>query len=122
VLRDPTRGGLATSLNEICVQSGNSIELFENDIPVKQEVRSACEMLGFDPMYIANEGKVIIILPAEQTESALHALHSHPLGRDAVVIGRIQPPNGTPRVTMKTIIGGTRIVDMLTGEMLPRIC
>ena len=122
VLRDPTRGGLATSLNEIAVQSGNSIELIENAIPVKQEVRSACEMLGFDPMYIANEGKLIIILPSEQTESALHALHAHPLGRDAVIIGSVRAPNGTPRVTIKTIIGGTRIVDMLSGEMLPRIC
>lgn len=122
VLRDPTRGGLATSLNEISAQSGNSIELIEDNIPVKQEVRSACEMLGFDPMYIANEGKVIIILPAEQTESAIHALQAHPLGREAKVIGRVQSTNGTPRVIMKTSIGGTRIVDMLSGEMLPRIC
>ena len=122
VLRDPTRGGLATSLNEIATQSGQSIELVETDIPVKQEVRSACEMLGFDPMYIANEGKVIIILPKAQAQAAIEALHAHPLGKDAVVIGRVIPPTGTPRVTLKTVIGGTRIVDMLSGEMLPRIC
>jgi hydrogenase expression/formation protein HypE len=122
VLRDPTRGGLATSLNEIVVQSRMSIELVETDIPVKQEVRSACEILGFDPMYIANEGKVIIILPQSQSHAAINALHAHPLGENAVIIGQVVMPSGTPRVTMKTSIGGTRIVDMLSGEMLPRIC
>lgn len=122
VLRDPTRGGLATSLNEISAQSKVSIELIETDIPVKQEVRSACEILGFDPMYIANEGKVIIILPHDQANSAIDALRAHPLGQQAVIIGRVVQPTGTPRVTMKTGIGGTRIVDMLSGEMLPRIC
>lgn len=122
VLRDPTRGGLATSLNEIAAQSKVSIELVETDIPVMQEVRSACEILGFDPMYIANEGKVIIILPHDQAKSAIDALHAHPLGKKAVIIGRVIKTTGTPRVTMKTTIGGTRIVDMLSGEMLPRIC
>lgn len=122
VLRDPTRGGLATTLNEISTQSKVSIELVETDIPVKQEVRSACEILGFDPMYIANEGKVIIILPEDQARAAIDALHADPLGKHAVIIGSVRESGGTPRVTMKTSIGGTRIVDMLSGEMLPRIC
>ena len=122
VLRDPTRGGLATTLNEIATQSKVSIELVETHIPVMQEVRSACEILGFDPMYVANEGKVIIILPQRQAQAAIDALQSHPLGKQAVIIGSVVQPTGTPRVTMKTSIGGTRIVDMLSGEMLPRIC
>jgi hydrogenase expression/formation protein HypE len=122
VLRDPTRGGLATSLNEIAAQSNVSIELVETDIPIKQEVRSACEILGFDPMYIANEGKVIIILPDNQAQAAMDILQGHPLGRQAVIIGHVIASSGTSRVTMKTNIGGTRIVDILSGEMLPRIC
>jgi hydrogenase expression/formation protein HypE len=122
VLRDPTRGGLATSLNEIAAQSKVSIELVETDIPIKQEVRSACEILGFDPMYIANEGKVIIILPDNQAQAAMDILQSHPLGSQAVIIGHVIATSSTPRVTMKTNIGGTRIVDILSGEMLPRIC
>jgi len=122
VLRDPTRGGLATTLNEIALQSQVSIQLIEKDIPIKTEVKSACEMLGFDPLYIANEGKVIIILPENQALKALQALKTNPLGKDAVVIGQVIQSSGTPRVTMKTVIGGTRIVDMLSGEMLPRIC
>jgi hydrogenase expression/formation protein HypE len=79
-------------------------------------------MLGFDPLYVANEGKVIIILPEVQAQKVLHALKGHPLGKDAVIIGQVMQPASTPRLTLKTVIGGTRIVDMLTGEMLPRIC
>lgn len=122
VLRDPTRGGLATTLNEIALQSKISIQLIENKIPVKPEVRGACEMLGFDPLYVANEGKVIIILPENQALNAIQVLKNHPLGKNAVIIGQVIQAIGSPRVTMKTAIGGTRIVDMLTGEMLPRIC
>ncbi len=123
VLRDPTRGGLATTLNEIARQSQVDIHLEETAIPVKREVRAACEMLGFDPLYVANEGKVIVILPQEQAQAALDALHAHPLGRDAVWIGQVEAQAwNTPRVSMGTLIGGTRIVDMLSGEMLPRIC
>lgn len=121
VLRDPTRGGLATSLNEIALQSQVSILLDEDAIPVKREVRAACEMLGFDPLYVANEGKVIIILPAKEVDAALLALHNHPLGKNAAKIGFIRK-DASNRVLMKTGIGGTRIVDMLAGEMLPRIC
>ncbi len=122
VLRDPTRGGLATTLNEIACQSQVDIELDETAIPVKREVRAACEMLGFDPLYVANEGKVILIIPAAQAEPALAALKNHPLGSQAALIGRVTAASASPRVSMRTIIGGTRIVDMLSGEMLPRIC
>jgi len=121
VLRDPTRGGLATSLNEIALQSQVSILLEEDAIPVNPEVRAACEMLGFDPLYVANEGKVIIILPANEADAALKTLHHHPLGKNAEKIGVVKK-EPTKRVLLKTLIGGTRIVDMLAGEMLPRIC
>jgi hydrogenase expression/formation protein HypE len=123
VLRDPTRGGLATTLNEIALQSKVDIQLEETAIPVKREVRAACEMLGFDPLYVANEGKVIVILPQKQAQAALDALQAHPLGQDAALVGQVNACAGTtPRVSMHTLIGGTRIVDMLSGEMLPRIC
>ena len=123
VLRDPTRGGLATTLNEIALQSHVNMQLEETAIPIKREVRGACEMLGFDPLYVANEGKVIIILPEEQAEAALAALRNHPYGKEAALIGKVTACSGTtPRVSMQTLIGGTRIVDMLSGEMLPRIC
>ncbi len=121
VLRDPTRGGLATTLNEIALQSQVTIELDEEAIPVKPQVRAACEMLGFDPLYVANEGKVIIILPESEAADALQYLHQQPLGKDAALIGRVMKDQSA-RVLLKTIIGGTRIVDMLAGEMLPRIC
>jgi hydrogenase expression/formation protein HypE len=121
VLRDPTRGGLATTLNEIALQSHVSIALFENQIPVEPAVRSACEMLGFDPLYVANEGKVVVIVPREEAEPALNALKSHRYGINACVIGEVIASN-KERVLLKTLIGGTRILDMLTGEMLPRIC
>lgn len=122
VLRDPTRGGLATTLNEISTQSGVSMELIEDSIPIRKSVQSACEILGFDPLYVANEGKVIIILPADYSEKALGILKRHPLGKDTAIIGKVVSAKNKPMVTMKTKIGGTRIVDMLTGEMLPRIC
>jgi hydrogenase expression/formation protein HypE len=121
VLRDPTRGGLATTLNEIALQSQVTIVLEEDSILVNPPVKAACEMLGFDPLYVANEGKVIIILPKAEAISALQYLHEQPLGKDARIIGTIKKDT-TSRVLLKTIIGGTRIVDMLAGEMLPRIC
>lgn len=121
VLRDPTRGGLATTLNEIAVQSRVGIVLEETSIPVHGPVRAVCDMLGFDPLYVANEGKVIILLPANQAQAALEALHQHPYGAEAVIIGKVAAePAG--RVLMRTEIGGTRILDVLAGEMLPRIC
>jgi len=122
VMRDPTRGGLATSLNEIALQSHVSIELSESAIPIKKEVRRACEMLGFDPLYIANEGKVIIIASQGSESDILSALRNNPLGKDAALIGRVKSSHSTPRVTIKTDFGGTRIIDILSGELLPRIC
>lgn len=121
VLRDPTRGGLATTLNEIAGQSRVGIRLREEAIPISPAVQGACDMLGFDPLYAANEGKVIAILPADEVEAALAALHAHPYGREAAVIGEVtEDEEGL--VTLVTRFGGERILDMLEGEMLPRIC
>jgi hydrogenase expression/formation protein HypE len=120
-LRDPTRGGLATTLNEIAVQSKVSIWIDEDSIPVNPAVRTACEMLGFDPLYVANEGKMIVIVPPEEVELAMLALKSHPYGINASRIGVVRSES-PGRVVEKTTIGGTRLLDMLTGEMLPRIC
>ncbi|HZU86672.1 MAG TPA: hydrogenase expression/formation protein HypE [Anaerolineaceae bacterium] len=121
VLRDPTRGGLATTLNEIARQSQVNILITETAIPILPAVQSVCEMLGFDPLYVANEGKVIVIVPADEAEAALAALRAHPYGKAAARIGKVEAaPAG--RVLLKTPIGSTRILDMLAGEMLPRIC
>lgn len=123
VLRDPTRGGVATTLNEIAQQSHVNILLQEESLPVKKQVQAACEMLGFDPLYIANEGKLLVLVPEEEVSAALKVLRSHPLGKDAVQIGKVIPIEGNiPRVLMKTQIGGQRIIDILAGELLPRIC
>ena len=121
VLRDPTRGGLATTLNEIATQSNAGVLLKEETIPVRCEVAAACEMLGFDPLYIANEGKLVAIVAREDAESVLSAMRGTCYGKDAIMIGEItaEPPG---RVLLKTTLGSTRIVDMLAGEMLPRIC
>ena len=121
VLRDPTRGGLGTTLNEIARQSGVCIEIAEQAIPVRPQVTAACEMLGFDPLYIANEGKLVAILAPEQAEAALAALRLDPHGQEAVIIGAVQPaPAG--RVLLRTSLGSRRVVEMLAGELLPRIC
>ena len=121
VLRDPTRGGLATTLNEIAAQSQVCIQLDEKAIPLNPSVQAACEMLGFDPLYVANEGKLIVIVPAAEAAAALAALRSHPYGSAAAWIGEVKPAPAA-RVLLKTLIGGTRIVDTLAGEILPRIC
>jgi hydrogenase expression/formation protein HypE len=121
VLRDPTRGGLATTLNEIAAQSGVSIVIEEGALPIGPAVEAACELLGFDPLYIANEGKLIAIVPPAEAEAALAALRAHPLGAGARCIGRVEKaPYG--RVLLRTRIGGTRVLDVLAGELLPRIC
>lgn len=121
VLRDPTRGGLATTLNEIAVQSNAGILLREETIPVHPEVNAACEMLGFDALYVANEGKLVAIVPKEEAEKVLAVMKSTKYGEGAVVIGEVvAEPKG--RVLLKTVLGSTRVVDMLAGEMLPRIC
>ncbi|MHB8992401.1 MAG: hydrogenase expression/formation protein HypE, partial [Chloroflexota bacterium] len=120
-LRDPTRGGLATTLNEIAAQSRVAIRIEEEQVPVRPAVQAACEMLGFDPLYVANEGKLVAIVPAEEARQALDALRGSRYGEDACIIGSVLPePMG--KVFMKTRIGGTRVVQMLMGEMLPRIC
>ena len=121
VLRDPTRGGLATTLNEIARQSGTGIIIHESDIPVRPATTAACEILGFDPLYIANEGKLIAIVAANVAEKVLAAMRSSQYGEEAVIIGEV---NAAPagRVLLKTGLGSTRVVDMLAGEILPRIC
>ncbi len=121
VLRDPTRGGLATTLNEIANQSNVGILLNEETLPVHPEVAAACEMLGFDPLYVANEGKLVTMVAREDAEKVLAAMRATKYGEGAVIIGEITAePRG--RVLLKTELGSTRIVDMLAGEMLPRIC
>jgi hydrogenase expression/formation protein HypE len=121
VLRDPTRGGLAAALNEIAESSGVGMALDEKTLPVRPEVKAACEILGLDPLHVANEGKLMAIVPSEHAEAALAALHRHPLGTHAAVIGTVT--DGHPgTVTARTGIGGRRIVDRQVGEQLPRIC
>lgn len=120
VLRDPTRGGLATTLNEIVLQSNITIEIEEDNIPVKQPVRGACEMLGLDPLYVANEGKLAAIVPASDAESILAAMKQHKYGREAAIIGKVA--KGKPQVLLKTFLGSKRPLLMLEGEALPRIC
>jgi hydrogenase expression/formation protein HypE len=121
VLRDPTRGGVASALNEIAQASRVGFRLDETSIPVPPPVRSACEMLGLDPLYVANEGVLLAILPEGRAGPALERLRSHPLGREARLIGRaIEDHPGM--VTMRTVMGGTRVVDLLPGDQLPRIC
>jgi hydrogenase expression/formation protein HypE len=121
VLRDPTRGGLATTLNEIAVQSRVNITIDEEKVLVKPAVATACEMLGFDPLYVANEGKVIVILPAEYADKALGIMKKQKYGSDALLIGHVSE-NNKSRVLLKTRLGSTRLLDVLAGEMLPRIC
>lgn len=120
-LRDPTRGGLGTSLNEIAWQSNAGVKLEEQAIPIKAEVEGACELLGLDPLYIANEGKLIACIGSSDAEKVLQVMRANKFGKDACIIGEITEDN-PGKVLMKTTIGGTRIVDMLTGEQLPRIC
>ena len=120
-LRDITRGGIASTFNEIASASGVNIALDEVAIPVREDVRGACEMLGFDPLYVANEGRFAAFVAAKDTDRALAVMRAHPLGREAAIIGGVQAdPEGL--VTLKSQIGATRIVDMLSGEQLPRIC
>lgn len=120
-LRDPTRGGLATTLNEIAQQSKVGIRIDEEAIPVREEVLGACEMLGLDPLYIANEGKLIAIVPPADAKAVLKAMKKHRYGKEAAVIGEVTKEK-PGRVVMNTRIGSSRIVDMLTGDPLPRIC
>jgi hydrogenase expression/formation protein HypE len=120
-LRDPTRGGLATTLNELTEASGLCAVLEEKALPVREQVAAACEILGLDPLYVANEGKLIAVVAAERAEQALELLRAHSLGAGAAIVGEIEPePAGL--VLLQTSFGGSRVVDMLTGDPLPRIC
>jgi hydrogenase expression/formation protein HypE len=121
VLRDPTRGGLASALNEIAAASGVGIELREETISIPGPVHAACEMLGLDPLHVANEGKLVAIVPADSAEAVLAAMRAVPEGAEAVEIGRVVADHPA-MVTLRTIVGSQRIVDMLVGEQLPRIC
>ncbi|HHT9155191.1 MAG TPA: hydrogenase expression/formation protein HypE [Candidatus Tripitaka sp. YC43] len=120
-MRDPTRGGLATTLNEVANGRDFGILLFEESIPVREEVSAACELLGLDPMYLANEGKVVIVCPEADAGRVLDVLRRHPLGKDSAIIGEVvKGPAG--RVFMKTLVGGTRVIDMPVSDPMPRIC
>ncbi len=121
VLRDPTRGGVATVLNEIAETAEVGISITEDRIPVTDEVAGACEILGFDPLYVANEGKLLAFVPSDDAEKVLRAMKAHPLGKESVIIGEVTADQ-SKTVVMKTRIGGSRVVDMLSGEQLPRIC
>jgi len=120
-LRDATRGGVATVLNEFAASSQVAIRIDETALPLREDVKGACEILGLDPLYLANEGKLVAIVPADAAPRVLAAMRAHPAGRDAAVIGAVtEAPHGT--VILRTGFGGERIVDMLVGEQLPRIC
>ena len=121
VLRDPTRGGLASATNEIAGSARRGIRLVESTIPILDEVRGACEILGFDPLYVANEGKLIAVVAPDAAGAVLAAMQAHPLGRDAAIIGEITEEH-PGRVFLRSSVGGSRVVDMLSGEQLPRIC
>jgi hydrogenase expression/formation protein HypE len=124
--RDPTRGGLASTLNELAAQSGVSMTVFEEAVPVKPEVQGACEMLGYDVYQVANEGKMVCIVPPEEADAALAAMRRSRYGVDAAIIGTVSAPDETteqhPKVFVETGFGSRRIMDMLVGEQLPRIC
>jgi hydrogenase expression/formation protein HypE len=120
-LRDPTRGGVSSALNEVAAQSRVSIQIDETSIPVRGQVRGACELLGLDPLYVANEGKLLAIVAPEAAPEILAAMRRDPRGAEAVIIGTVGSESAG-LVTMRTAFGSTRIVDMLAGEQLPRIC
>ncbi|HMA68118.1 MAG TPA: hydrogenase expression/formation protein HypE [Desulfosalsimonadaceae bacterium] len=121
VLRDPTRGGVGTALNEIASQAGVGIRIREEYLPIKKSVAAVCELLGFDPLYVANEGRLIAFVDNTHAESVVSAMRQEPLGKEAEIIGEVVAEH-SGKVVMETAIGGERIIDMLTGEQLPRIC
>ena len=122
--RDPTRGGLASTLNELAAQSGTDITVDEDAVPVKPAVQGACDMLGYDVLQVANEGKMVCVVAPEDADTALAAMRANPYGTDAAIIGEVSPmrPERGSKVFLRTAFGGTRILDMLVGEQLPRIC
>jgi hydrogenase expression/formation protein HypE len=121
VLRDPTRGGVASALNEIAAKSGIGILIRESSIPIRSDVQGACEILGLDPLYVANEGRLLVFVPREDANKVLLAMRAHPHGTESAIIGEVIP-DSSAMVVMTTRIGGNRVVDMLSGEQLPRIC
>lgn len=120
-MRDPTRGGLSSALNELAAASGVGVRLREAAVPIRPEVRAACEMLGLDPLYVANEGKLIAVAPCDQAERLVEVMRQSPLGRDAAVIGEVVGDH-PGLVVQQSVVGGERVVSMLAGEQLPRIC
>lgn len=120
-MRDPTRGGVGVTLNEIAEQVNGRIVLRESDLPVRREVKGACELLGFDPIYLANEGKAVMVVDGGRANEILHDIRAHPLGKHGEIIGKV---NGSDRgpLLLQTSVGGIRVVDYPTGEQLPRIC
>jgi hydrogenase expression/formation protein HypE len=120
-LRDPTRGGVATALNEIAKCSGVGMVLRETSLPVRDSVKGACEVLGLDPLYVANEGKLVAVVAAGAADAVLRQMRQHPLGRDAVLLGEVVEEH-RGMVLMTTEVGGTRVLDVMFGEQLPRIC
>jgi hydrogenase expression/formation protein HypE len=120
-MRDPTRGGVSSTLNELAHASLVGVRLDESLIPMRREVRAACELLGLDPLYVANEGKLVAVVPAEDAEHVLDAMHRHPLGRNAAKIGQVVADH-VGMVVMRSLVGGERVVTMIAGEQLPRIC
>jgi hydrogenase expression/formation protein HypE len=120
-LRDPTRGGVATALNEIAKQANVGMLLQESSVPIRETVKGACELLGLDPLYVANEGKLLAVVASEMGEAVLERMREHPLGRDAAIIGEVVAAH-PGMVLMKTGVGGTRVLDVMFGEQLPRIC
>jgi hydrogenase expression/formation protein HypE len=120
-MRDATRGGLAAVLNEMAESTGLQFDISENRIPVNPEVEGACELLGLDPLYVANEGKVVALVAPEKAEKVIEVMKEFPEGKNAVIIGEVSAGE-QPLVTMKTLIGGQRIIDMPVAEQLPRIC
>lgn len=121
VLRDPTRGGVATTLNEIATQSNVSILIHEDKLPIKREVKGVCELLGMDPLYMANEGKLLCFVPCDKAEVVLNAMKKNKYGEDAQIIGEVTA-SGEPKVLLKALSGGNRIINILAGDQLPRIC
>lgn len=121
LMRDPTRGGLATTLNEISISSNYGIMIYEEEIPIKKQVYSMCNLLGFDPLFIANEGKLVVVVDKEDAATVLKTMKKHTLGKEAKIIGEVIDDKDF-RVYMRTNIGGTRVVNMLEGEIVPRIC
>jgi hydrogenase expression/formation protein HypE len=120
-MRDPTRGGLSSALNELAQMTNLGVEIDETLIPVPEPVKSACEMLGLDPLYVANEGKLIVVVSERDADRVLSSMRKNPLGREANIIGEIVDRH-PGIVLMRTVIGGRRIIDMIAGEQLPRIC